>query len=109
MPFGLTNCPSHFQRLMNHTFNDFLDDFVLVYLDDILVYSETKELHLVHLEQVFERLREAKFRAKRQKCDFARSSIRYLGHLVTQGKVSVDPAKTEAIMAWPVPCNVKEI
>ena len=72
MPFGLTNAPATFQRLMNSIFQDYLDDFVIVYLDDIMIYSRTYNDHLHHLEKVFERLKEHKLYAKLKKCEFAK-------------------------------------
>ncbi|MEM1009274.1 MAG: reverse transcriptase domain-containing protein, partial [Myxococcota bacterium] len=82
---------------MNLTFSDMLNRNVLIYLDDILVFSATEDEHLQHLCQVFKRLREKKFFAKRNKCKFVETSCKYLGHLVEGGKVSVDPEKTEPI------------
>ena len=87
MPFGLTNAPSTFQRLMHHVFHSALDSFVLVYLDDILVYSESEEAHERHLSWVFEQLRLHRLFSKRKKCEFGQNRVRYLGHVVGSGEL----------------------
>ena len=109
MPFGLTNAPSTFQRLMNQTFFDILDQFVVVYLDDILVLSSTLQDHLQHLRTVLSRLRKKQLCAKLKKCSFLQTDVEYLGHIVGNGLVRADPTKLAAIREWPTPTNVKHI
>ena len=109
LPFGLCNAPATFQRLMSHTFSDMLGKFVVVYLDDILVFSENAEQHYEHLQAVFEWLRQDKFFAKWQKCTFGADQVKYLGHVIRGGTVSVDTGKTDAIRLWPTPTSQKEV
>ena len=109
MPFGLTNAPSIFQTLMNGIFADFVDDFMLIYLDDILIFSESEEEHLKHVEKVLERLKEQRLFAKMSKCEFNKESVEFLGHVVANGKVKMQQRKIDAIMEWPTPRNVTEI
>ena len=109
MPFGLTNAPSIFQTLMNGIFADFVDDFMLIYLDDILIFSETEEEHLKHVQRVLERLREHRLYAKLSKCEFNKKTVEFLGHVVADGKVIMQQKKIDAIMEWPTPRNVTEI
>ncbi|CAA7021303.1 unnamed protein product [Microthlaspi erraticum] len=109
MPFGLTNAPAAFMRLMNEVFHDYLDGFVIVFIDDILVYSKTKEEHKEHLRKVLERLRSQKLYAKFSKCRFWKREIGFLGHRVSEQGVSVDPEKIAAIQDWPQPTNATEV
>ena len=92
---------------MNTTLGDLLDRFVLVYLDDILVYSADAEQHELHLRTVLERLLQHMQYAKRSKCDFGVLEVEYLGHIVGGGKVWADPAKISAVAEWPAPTMVK--
>ena len=94
---------------MHHVFGSFLDDFVLVYLDDILVYSPTAAAHEQHLRAVFDKLREHRLFAKRSKCDFGVRSVEYLGHVVGAGKLRADPAKLATVQGWPVPTCLKHV
>ena len=90
MPFRLCNAPATFTTLMNNIFHEYLDDFVIIYIDDILVYSKTAEEHAEHLEKVFQKLRSNKLYAKGDKCDWGKLGIKFLGHELTQGGVMVD-------------------
>jgi hypothetical protein len=107
--FGLTNAPTTFMCLMNSVLNKYLDKFVLVFVDDILVYSKNREEHGEHLRMVLQVLREHQLYAKFSKCDFFKKEIQYLGHVISVEGVAVDPAKIKAIMDWPAPRNVMEV
>lgn len=109
MPFGLCNAPATFQSLMNHVFQDYLDNFVLVYLDDILIYSRTAEEHKEHVSKVLQKLQENKLYAKKSKCEFGVDKVEFLGHIVSAEGISVDQRKIEAIKSWPTPRTVKEV
>ncbi|GBG83823.1 hypothetical protein CBR_g37623 [Chara braunii] len=101
MPFGLTNAPATFQAAMTTEFRDLLDHSVLIYLDDILVYSRSLDEHLEHLRAVLERLRIAKYKANRDKCELARQELEYLGHYVTPQGIRLLADKLQAIQDWP--------
>lgn len=107
MPFGLTNAPATFQALMNTVFQSYLRKFVLVFFDDILVYSVDWQSHLKHLELVLLKLEEHELYAKLSKCSFGKIKIEYLGHVVLAQGVEMDPMKIEAIIGWPIPTTVK--
>ena len=109
MPFGLQNAPSSFQRLMNYVFREELNVFVLVYLDDIIVFSRTLEEHFRNLETVFQRLREAGLKLKLKKCSFVKNSVPYLGHIVSAEGLATDPKKISAMTNFPPPKNVKQL
>ncbi|KAL4340168.1 hypothetical protein GQ457_08G025660 [Hibiscus cannabinus] len=106
MPFGLTNAPSTFQATMNELFKPHLRKFVLIFLNDILVYNADWQEHLIHVRQVLQKLHDGGFVAKRSKCDFGREQIEYLGHIVSKDGLSMDPNKVAAIKAWPTPTNI---
>ena len=109
MSFGLTNAPAAFMSLMNGIFNPYLDLFVIVFIDDILVYSKSKKEDEEHLRIVLEMLREKKLYAKFSKCEFWLDSVSFLGHVVSRDGVMVDPSKIEAVKNWERPTNVTEI
>ena len=109
MPFGLTNAPATFQALMNSVLRPYLDKFVVVYLDDILVYSRTVDEHVAHLRQVLSALRDNKLYGKASKCEFGKEEVEYLGHVVGGGKLRMDPGKLSAVEKWPTPKTVRDI
>ena len=109
MPFGLTNAPATFCTLMNQVFHDYLDKFVVVYLDDIVVYSTTMAEHEEHLRLVFEKLRQNQLYVKREKCAFGQPTIKFLGHIVEQGCIRMDPDKVKAIQDWKTPASLTEL
>ncbi len=110
LSFGLSNAPATFSRVMSEVFaEEIRDGFVIVYLDDILVFSKTPEEHLQHVERVLAKLRQHKFYAKRSKCAFNQSEIKYLGFIVGNGELKTDPAKVAAVADWPVPKTKEEL
>jgi hypothetical protein len=109
MCFGLANAPATFQSLMNDIFSDFLGKFVVVYLDDILIFSETPEQHMQHMAMVLERLREHKLYAQMAKCEFGLSELKFLGHVVGSKGIRPDPAKVKVVEEWPEPTNAAEL
>ncbi|KAL0541350.1 hypothetical protein IC582_021392 [Cucumis melo] len=109
MSFGLTNAPTVFMDLMNRVFKDFLDTFVIVFIDDILICSKIKAEHEKHLHRVLETLRANKLYAKFSNCEFWLKKVSFLGHVVSSEGVSIDPAKVETITSWPRPSTVSEI
>lgn len=109
MPFGLANAPSTFQRLMHAVLRGLHYEICLVYLDDIIIFSRTFEDHLAHLNDVFSRLRSANVRLKPSKCSFARSSVEYLGHVVSRDGITPDPSKIRAVKEFPVPRCTRDV
>jgi hypothetical protein len=103
MPFGLTNAPATFCTVMNDIFREWLDDFVVVYIDDILVYNNFMEEHAEHLRKVFQRLRENKLYAKFEKCEFRVTKVDFFGHKITQESLKMDDHKVKAILDWEPP------
>jgi hypothetical protein len=106
MPFGFTNAPATFCTLVNDIFRDWLDDFVVVYIDDILIYSGSLDKHVEHLRKVFQRLRENKLYAKLEKCEFEVMEVDFLGHRITQKGLKMDDHKVKAILDWELPKSV---
>ncbi len=109
LPFGLSNAPAAFMTMMHSVLRPYLDKFVIVFLDDILVYSRNAEEHLSHLRTVFHTLREHNLHLKISKCLFGLEEVEFLGHVVSSAGVHVDPKKTAAIQSWPVPKDVHEV
>nr|AAV31274.1 putative polyprotein [Oryza sativa Japonica Group]AAV31378.1 putative polyprotein [Oryza sativa Japonica Group] len=109
MSFGLTNAPAFFMNLMNKVFMEYLDKFVVVFIDDILIYSRTKEEHEEHLRLALEKLREHQLYAKFSKCEFWLSEVKFLGHVISAGGVAVDPSNVESVTNWKQPKTVSEI
>ena len=109
MPFGLTNAPAVFMDYMNRIFRQYLDQFVVVFIDDILIYSKSKEEHENHLRIVLGILKEKQLFAKLSKCEFWLSEVKFLGHVISEEGVSVDPSKVEAVLNWKRPETVTEI
>ncbi|XLU29618.1 hypothetical protein S245_065684, partial [Arachis hypogaea] len=109
MSFGLTNAPAIFMDYMNRIFHPYLDKFVVVFIDDILIYSKTEDEHAEHLRTVLQILKDRKLCAKLSKCEFWKSEVKFLGHVVSKQGIAVDPAKVEAVMNWERPTSVTEI
>ena len=109
MPFGLTNAPAAFRDLMHRVFRPYLDQFVIVFIDDILIYSQTPEEHERHLIIVLQTLRKHKLYVKMSKCEFWMKEVKFLSHVVSKQGVVVDPAKIEAVMKWEPPKNVTDV
>ncbi|CAM9000524.1 unnamed protein product [Rhodiola kirilowii] len=109
MPFGLTNAPATFQSAMNDMLHPMLHRFVLVFMDDILIYSATWAAHLEHIEAVFQVLSQHGFFAKPSKCELACTRIHYLGHIIREGGMEVDPDKIAAVQQWKQPATLKAL
>jgi hypothetical protein len=109
MSFGLTNAPAYFMYLMNNVFMDYLDEFVIVFIDDILVFSKNEDEHEEHLRLVLQRLREHQLYAKFSKCDFWLKEVGFLGHVISNGGVAVDPKKVTDVLSVEPPKDVSQI
>jgi hypothetical protein len=109
MSFGLANAPAYFKYLMNSVFMPELDKFVVVFIDDILVYSRIEEEHAGHLHVVLPRLREHRLLAKLSKCDFWIKEIKFLAHTISQEGIAVDPDKVQEVMNWKPPATIRQI
>lgn len=109
MPFGLTNSPISFQTLMSNVLRGLNWKSVLVYVDDILIFSRSFDEHLQHLAQVFDRLKNANLKLQPTKCHFAVKEVKFLGHVISIKGVSVDPEKTKAVSEFPVPKTPKQV
>ena len=109
MPFGLTNAPSTFQRMMNQIFKEEMDRFVLVYLDDILVYSKTLQEHIHHIRETLDRLRKARLYARLHKCEFFQKRVEHLGYDVSAEGICPSKSKVKAVVEWPWPQSVRDV
>ena len=109
MSFGLTNAPAYFMYLMNSVFMPKLDKFMMVFIDDILVYSRNEEEHVGALHVVLQRLIEHRLYAKLSKCDFWLKEMKFLGHTISQDDIAVDPDKVQEVMNWKPPTIVRRI
>ena len=109
MLFGLTNAPAYFMNLMNKVFMEELDKFIVVFIDDILIYSKSAEEHEQHLRVILNKLRAHELYVKFSKCEFWLQEVAFLGHIITADGVKVDPKKVKAVSEWKQPTNVTEI
>jgi hypothetical protein len=109
MPFGLTNAPSVFMQLMNSVLAEYIDDFVIVFIDDILIYSNDEAQHTQHVKLVLNKLREAQLHANMAKCCFYQRSIEFLGHIVSGDGITMDPKKVQAVVDWPALTNKHDV
>jgi hypothetical protein len=109
MPYGLFNAPTTFMQVMNDVLRPFLDDFVIVYLDDILIFSKSREEHIEHVKKVLDVLRKEQLFLKLSKCEFGKTSLIYLGRMGGGGELKIDPSKVKVILEWSRPNNVTEV
>ena len=109
MPFELKNAPATFQRLINDTLREYLDDFAITYLDDILIYSDDLEMHRSHVHQVLKKLNKRTLYVKKSKSKFEAKEIEFLDYVIQPGQIEKDPKKTDAVRNWPLPKQVKKV
>jgi hypothetical protein len=109
MSFGLTNAPAYFMYLVNSVFMTKLDKFVVVFIDDILIYSKNEEEYVEHLRIVLQHLRDQLLYAKLSKCEFWLYSVKFLGHTISREGISVDPSKVQEVVDWKPPKTVHQI
>jgi hypothetical protein len=106
MSFGLTNAPAYFMYLLNNVFMEYQNKFVVVFIDDILVYSRSEEEHEEHLHLALQKLRENRLYTKLSKCEFWMKQVTFLGHVISKGGISVDQRKVQDVLSWNVPTSV---
>jgi hypothetical protein len=106
MSFGLTNAPAYFMNLMNKVFMEYLDRFVVVFIDDILIYSKNDSDHEEHLRLVLQKLRDNRLYAKFSKCEFWIDEVQFLGHIISNGGILVNPANIKEIVEWSIPVQL---
>jgi hypothetical protein len=109
MLFGLTNAPVYFMYLMNMVFMEYLDKFVVMFIDDILVYSRSEEEHEEHLRLALQKLQENRLYAKLSKCEFWMKQVTFLGHIISKGGIFIDPSKVQDVLSWNAPTSVGDI
>jgi hypothetical protein len=109
MSFGLTNAPVYFMYLMNKVFMEYLNKFVVVFIDDILVYSRSEEENEEHLRLALQKLRENRLYAKLSKCEFWMKQVAFLVHVISKGGISVDPSKVQDVLSWNAPTSIDDI
>jgi hypothetical protein len=109
MSIGLTNTPAYFMYMMNKVFMEYLDKFVMVFIDDILVYSRSEEEREGHLHLALQKLRDHKLYAKLSKCEFWLKQVAFLGHIISKVGISVDPSKIQDVLSWKAPTSVTDI
>jgi hypothetical protein len=109
MSFGLTNAPAYFMYMMNKVFMEYLDKFVVVFIDDILAYSRSEEAHEGHLRLLLQMLRDHKLYIKLSKCEFWLMQVDFLGHVISKGGISVNPSKLQDVLSWKAPTSVSDI
>jgi hypothetical protein len=108
-PFGLTNAPAYIMYLMNKIFMEYLDKFVVVFIDDILIFSKNEEEHDKHLRMVLQKLRENQLYAKLNKCEFWLTEVSFLGHIISARGMFVDPIKVKDVLSWNTLQNISEV
>jgi hypothetical protein len=109
MSFGLTNAPAYFMYMMNKIFMEYLDKFVVVFIDDILICSRSEEEHEGHLRLILQKLRDHKLNAKLSKCEFWLEQVAFLRHVILKGGISMDPSKVQDVLSWKAPTSVSDI
>jgi Reverse transcriptase (RNA-dependent DNA polymerase) len=109
MPMGATNAPTQFQYFMNNSFQDMVNLFVIMYLDDILIFSDSPEEHCDHIHHILQHLHERNLHAKISKCTFHMDTIEYLRFIITPAGVHMDPVKFNTVLNWPTPHLVKDV
>ena len=109
MPFGLYNDPATFMRVMNDVLRSFLDEFVIFYLDDIFMFNKSREEHSKHVRKVLDIMRKEQLFLNMSKCEFRKTSLVYLGHILGGGELKIDPSKVSVIVNWPIPKSVIEV
>jgi hypothetical protein len=109
MSFGLTHALAYFMYLMNKVFIEYLGKFIVVFIDEILVYSKNEEEHTEHLHMVLQKLREHQLYVKHSKCEFWLKQVPFLGHIISDGGISVDPSKIQDVLSWEAPKSVSKI